>query len=125
MIMVQSTFFLVDETKDEALELMKVMVGDSRRESGCVSYEYFAGITEANQVVLLQEWTDAESLQGHYQSAHMEEFLGKLGLYLESEVITRTYASPDEPIARRADARDEADRKQRSDKAAKAPQTIH
>lgn len=123
MIMVQSTFFLVDETKDDALALMRVMVQQSRRESGCVSYEYFAGITETNQVVLLQEWTDAESLQDHYQSAHMEEFLAKLGLYLESEVITRTYASPDEPIAKRADARDEAERKLRA--ANKAPQTIH
>ena len=123
MIMVQSTFFLVDETKNEALDLMRVMVGNSRREDGCVSYEYFAGITETNQVVLLQEWTDAESLQGHYQSAHMEEFLSKLGLYLESEVITRTYASPDEPISKRADARDEAEHTRSS--AAKASQTIH
>ena len=84
---------------------------------------YFAGVTETNQVVLLQEWTDAECLQGHYQSSHMEEFLSKLGLYLESEVITRTYASPDEPVAQRADARDEAERKRTA--AAKAPQTIH
>ena len=124
MIMVQSTFFLVDETKNDALELMKTMVDNSRQEEGCVSYEYFAGITEQNQVVLLQEWTDAESLQGHYQSAHMEEFLSKLGLYLESEVITRTYASPDEPVAQRADARDEAKRA-RSRAVTKAPQTIH
>ena len=123
MIMVQSTFFLVHDTKDEALDLMKTMVGQSRRENGCVSYEYFAGITEANQVVLLQEWTDADSLQGHYQSAHMEEFLSKLGLYLESEVVTRTYASPDEPIAQRADARDKAETEHRTQP--KAPQTIH
>lgn len=123
MIMVQSTFFLVDETKEDALDLMRVMVGNSRKEDGCVSYEYFAGVTETNQVVLLQEWTDAECLQGHYQSSHMEEFLSKLGLYLESEVITRTYASPDEPVAQRADARDKAERKRTA--ASKAPQTIH
>ena len=71
MIMVQSTFFLVDETKEDALDLMRVMVGNSRKEDGCVSYEYFAGVTETNQVVLLQEWTDAECLQGHYQRSHM------------------------------------------------------
>ena len=53
MIMVQSTFFLVDETKEDALDLMRVMVGNSRKEDGCVSYEYFAGVTETNQVVLL------------------------------------------------------------------------
>jgi hypothetical protein len=45
----------------------------------------------------------------------MEEFLGKLGNYLESEVITRSYASQDEPRAASAS----------SEYLAKPEQTIH
>mgnify|MGYP003573820329 FL=1 len=97
MIMVQSTFQLVAESKSEALELMKNMVRLCRQEHGCLSYEYFEGLTDKNQVVLLQEWENADCLQGHYQTAHMEEFLAKLGSYLQSEVTTRSYASQDEP----------------------------
>ncbi|GJM14254.1 MAG: hypothetical protein DHS20C12_26570 [Pseudohongiella sp.] len=115
MIMVQSTFQLVAESKSEAIELMKDMVRLCRQEHGCLSYEYFEGLTDANQVVLLQEWETADCLQGHYQTPHMEEFLSKLGGYLESEVTTRSYASQDEPrVASKS-----------SDEMPKPEQTIH
>ena len=115
MIMVQSTFQLVAESKSEAIELMKNMVRLCRQEHGCLSYEYFEGLTDANQVVLLQEWENADCLQGHYQTAHMEEFLSKLGDYLQSEVTTRSYASPDEPRVTTAG----------NESLAKPEQTIH
>jgi quinol monooxygenase YgiN len=115
MIMVQSTFQLVAESKSEALELMKDMVRLCRQEHGCLSYEYFEGVTDTNQVVLLQEWENADCLQGHYQTAHMEEFLGKLGSYLQSEVVTRSYASQDEPRVSSSS----------SENLAKPEQTIH
>lgn len=115
MIMVQSTFHLIAESKPAAIELMKNMVRLCRQEHGCLSYEYFEGLTDTNQVVLLQEWENADCLQGHYQTAHMEEFLGKLGSYLESEVATRSYASQDEPRVNSASSED----------LAKSEQTIH
>ena len=115
MIMVQSTFHLVSESKSEALKLMKDMSRLCRQEHGCQNYEYFEGLTDTNQIVLLQEWENADCLQAHYQTSHMEEFLGKLGNYLESEVITRSYASQDEPRAASAS----------SEYLAKPEQTIH
>lgn len=115
MIMVQSTFHLVSESRPEAIELMKNMVRLCRQEHGCLNYEYFEGLTDSNQVVLLQEWENADCLQGHYQTAHMEEFLAKLGDYLESEVTTRSYASQDEP---RVSSKS-------NDELAKPEQTIH
>ena len=115
MIMVQSAFHLVAESKSEVLNLMKDMSRLCRQEHGCQNYEYFEGLTDINQIVLLQEWENADCLQAHYQTAHMEEFLGKLGNYLESEVITRSYASQDEPRAASAS----------SEYLAKPEQTIH
>ena len=115
MIMVQSTFHLVAESKSEVLNLMKDMSRVCRQEHGCQNYEYFEGLTDTNQIVLLQEWENADCLQAHYQTAHMEEFLGKLGNYLESEVITRSYASQNEPRAASAS----------SESLAKPEQTIH
>ncbi len=80
MIVVQSTFQLLPESKNEALELMRNMVRLCRQEHGCLAYEYFEGLTDTNQVVLLQEWEDADCLQEHYQTDHMADFLDKLGL---------------------------------------------
>ena len=115
MIMVQSTFHLVAESKAEALKLMKDMIRLCRKEHGCLNYEYFEGMTDTNQIVLLQEWENADCLQAHYQTTHMEEFLGKLGNYLHNAVITRSYASQDEPRVTSTS----------SDDLAKPEQTIH
>lgn len=96
MIMVQSTFHLLADGKARVIELMKTMVSKSLAEPGCLNYEYFEGITNGNQIILLQEWEDAESLQEHYQTEHMDSFLAELGQYLESPVVTRSYVAPDE-----------------------------
>jgi quinol monooxygenase YgiN len=106
MIMVQSTFHLLPETKPDAIGLMKNMVRLCRQEHGCLSYEYYEGVTDPNQIVLLQEWENADCLQGHYQTDHMEDFLNKLGEYLESPVTTHSYVSQEEQ-ARSANTMDE------------------
>jgi len=98
MIMVQSTFHLLPEHKAEALRLMKNMVRLCSQEHGCVTYEYFEGITDAKQIILLQEWESAECLQEHYQTDHMENFLGNLTKCLKSPIITRSYVSQDESV---------------------------
>jgi len=115
MIMVQSTFQLSPQTRAEALELMRNMVPLCREEYGCLSYEYFEGLTDNTEVVLLQEWESADCLQGHYQTQHMADFLTELGKYLESEVVTRSYASPEEAAVSSA----------ASDDLPKPEQTIH
>ena len=56
MIMVQSTFQLNPESKNSVMTLMKEMVGLCREEHGCISYEYYEGITDSCQIILLQEW---------------------------------------------------------------------
>lgn len=117
MIVVQTTFQLLPDSRDEVMKLMKNMVRLCRKEHGCLSYEYFQGMSDPNQVVLLQEWEDADCLQGHYQTDHMEDFLSRLGKYLESPVSTRSYIS-EEDSAVTAFTSD-------SDEAPSPEQTIH
>ena len=98
MIMVQSTFRLLPESKAEVIRLMKNMVQLCRQERGCLGYEYFEGVTDPNRVILLQEWENADCLQGHYRTDHMENFISNLGKYLESPVSTRSYVSQEERV---------------------------
>ncbi len=96
MIVVQSIFHLLPDSKEEVLDLMRNMVRLCREEHGCLAYEYYQGVTDPLCVVLLQEWEDADCLQGHYQTDHMENFLSRLGRYLESPISTRSYISQEE-----------------------------
>lgn len=96
MIMVQSTFHLLPDSKADALSMMKNMVRLCRLEHGCLNYEYFEGVTNPNQVILLQEWENADCLQEHYQTDHMDAFLMKLRKYLERPIVTSSYISQDD-----------------------------
>ena len=114
MIMVQSTFRLLPESKAEVIRLMKNMVQLCRQERGCLGYEYFEGVTDPNRVILLQEWENADCLQGHYRTDHMENFISNLGKYLESPVSTRSYVSQEERVVT-----------SRSEELPETEQTIH
>ena len=96
MIILQSTFHLHPEKVDEALDLMREMMRMCRHEHGCRHYKYFQGLGDPGEVLLLQEWDDAPSLQGHYETDHMEKFVRRLGPMLRSPITTRSYISQNE-----------------------------
>ena len=91
MIIVHGTFPIKPELREEALELMHQMAVASQDEFGCISYEFYAGLTDPNTLLLFQEWENVESLQGHFQTDHMEAFLKALPGVLDGEVMTRRY----------------------------------
>jgi quinol monooxygenase YgiN len=91
MIIVHGTFPVKPALRDDALELMRQMAIASRAETGCISYEFYVGLSEPNNVLLFQEWESLEALQGHFDTEHMEEFLKVLPDVLDGQVATRRY----------------------------------
>jgi quinol monooxygenase YgiN len=91
MIIVHGTFPVRAEVREDALELMRLMADASRSEQGCISYEFYIGLSDPNTLLLFQEWESVDALQGHFETAHMEEFLKHLPDVLDGEVATRRY----------------------------------
>ena len=91
MIIVHGTFPVKADVRDDALELMRQMATASRAEEGCLSYEFYVGLTDPNVLLLFQEWESVDALQGHFETDHMEEFLRVLPNVLDGEVSTRRY----------------------------------
>lgn len=91
MIIVHGTFPIKPTLRDEALRLMQQMAIASRAEEGCISYEFYVGLTDPNSLLLFQEWESVEALQGHFDTEHMEQFLKVLPDVLDGEVATRRY----------------------------------
>lgn len=100
MIIVHGTFPVKAEMRERAIDLMKEMAIASKAEYGCVSYEFYVGLTEPNSMLLFQEWDSVEALQNHFETKHMEEFLRQLPEVLDGEVSTRRYEvrSPSEMV---------------------------
>ena len=91
MIIVHGTFPIKLEVRDEALELMRRMSVASRAEEGCLSYEFFVGLSDPNTLLLFQEWETVDALHDHFQTPHMEDFLKELPNILDGDVSTRRY----------------------------------
>jgi len=91
MIIVHGTFPVKQEFREEALKLMERMSVASRGEFGCISYEFYIGLSAPNTLLLFQEWESLEALQDHFDTQHMEEFLKVLPDVLDGEVATRRY----------------------------------
>ncbi|MFT7684937.1 MAG: quinol monooxygenase YgiN [Candidatus Azotimanducaceae bacterium] len=91
MIIVHGTFPIKLEVRDEALELMRRMSIASRSEAGCLSYEFYIGLSDPNTLMLFQEWETVDALHDHFQTDHMEDFLKELPNMLDGDVSTRRY----------------------------------
>ena len=91
MIIVHGKFPIKPEIRDDALDMMRRMAVASRAEYGCVSYEFYIGLSDPNTLLLFQEWESVDALQGHFDTNHMEEFLEQLPDILNGEVSTRRY----------------------------------
>ena len=92
MIIVQGSIPIRSECREQAIAMAKEMILASRSELGCISYEFYTALSDPNCLVLFQEWEDAESLQAHYATPHMDAFLRRLPDILDGEIITRRYA---------------------------------
>ena len=56
MIIVHGKFPIKKAFREEALRLMQRMSVASREEFGCISYEFYIGLSDPNTMLLFQEW---------------------------------------------------------------------
>ena len=91
MIIVHGVLRVFENQRSRALVLMQDMATASQLEAGCVSYEFYVGLTDPNTLLLFQEWEAVDALQGHFETDHMEEFLKLLPSFLDGEVASRRY----------------------------------
>lgn len=92
MIIVHGTIPIRSDCREQALKLARGMTEATRNEPGCVSYEFYVGLSDPNTLMLFQEWESMEALMRHFQTNHMEEFLRVLPSVVSGEITTRRYA---------------------------------
>ncbi|MFV2089855.1 MAG: putative quinol monooxygenase [Pseudomonadales bacterium] len=92
MIIVHGSIPIRPERRERALELARKMTEATQAEVGCVSYDFYVGLSDPNTLMLFQEWESMEALMGHFQTNHMDEFLRELPDVISGEITTRRYA---------------------------------
>jgi quinol monooxygenase YgiN len=80
------------DCREQALDLARQMTDATQSEPGCITYEFYVGLSDPNTLMLFQEWENMEALMAHFQTDHMEEFLQALPDVVSGEITTRRYA---------------------------------
>jgi len=92
VIIVHGTIPIRPDCREQALELARRMTEATQSETGCISYDFYVGLSDPNTLMLFQEWESMEALMGHFQTDHMDEFLQALPEVVSGEILTRRYA---------------------------------
>lgn len=66
------------ESREDLLALLAEVEAASRTDDGCLNYGYYAGITDADDCVAVEEWRDEEALRAHLTTPHVRRLVEAL-----------------------------------------------
>src|SRR5688572_16086911 len=79
-----------DKVEDLKSILLGV-VGPTRKEKGCVSYQLLQNKTDESDFVFVEEWTSDTAIDNHMTTAHVQDALTKIESMLAQEPDIRRY----------------------------------
>lgn len=81
MIKVIAKSIIEDGHLSNVRQLYRLLVNETVKEQGCLSYELFQELDNPNNLTLIEEWEDVGALQLHTQTPRFIDLVGKLSLY--------------------------------------------
>lgn len=90
MIVISGTLTYDPASEDLVRGACVTVAESTRREAGCISYEFFADLTGPGRVHVFEEWESDEALAVHGASDHIAAFRAALGgAGMKSRTLTR------------------------------------
>lgn len=71
----------------EALSIYNILVQETRKEDGCISYELFKDLNDSNRIMLIEEWEGHEHLEKHTQTDHFSIAMNQLSEIEKEEPV--------------------------------------
>jgi quinol monooxygenase YgiN len=89
MVKVIAKFFVKEDKVEDFLKLANVLVEESRKETGCVSYNLLQDVSNPQTLIMVEEWESAKILKTHMASAHFTSIIPEMSLLqFQKEEIT-------------------------------------
>jgi quinol monooxygenase YgiN len=79
MLIVIGRVMCSTENRDDLVAALEEMQDKSRLEEGCQRYGFFAAVEDPLSFVAVEEWSDREALDRHFEQPHLREFAQRLG----------------------------------------------
>lgn len=80
MIMVVAESIVLEQKVEEYKKLSKIMVEESRKEKGNLSYTLYQDVEDFHCFTVIEFWKDQESLDNHKISTHFAAIVPKMNL---------------------------------------------
>ena len=77
---------------DEFLKEAKIVVEETRKENGCISYEGNQNTEDPLKFAIIEKWESKECLDAHMQTAHFKNFVAALGGLAAEETVIDVYS---------------------------------
>lgn len=91
MLLIAGTIRVQAEDQDAAAAAMAVMMAETVKEAGCVSYDFSSDFSDPSLFHLFEEWESEEHLKAHFEAPHMGEFRATMGELGPMERNLHTY----------------------------------
>ena len=91
VIIMQGSIPIKSGQFDVALAMARDLVMATRNEAGCITYEFYRGLSDPDTLVIFQEWETKDALVNHLSTPHVEAFLRRLPEISDGGITTRRY----------------------------------
>ena len=78
MVVIGGTIRIDPANLDKAVVAAKKMMTETKKEPGCVEYNFSLDLEDKSLVWLFEEWETEEALIKHFETPHMAEFMQAL-----------------------------------------------
>jgi quinol monooxygenase YgiN len=66
------------DKRDEFIAAARAQIVETRKEPGCIAYDFYESQTEPNTFVFNERWKSREAIDAHFQTEHIRKFMAAL-----------------------------------------------
>ena len=63
------------DRREAFIAAAREQIVETRKEPGCISYDFFESQTEPNTFVFNERWKSQEAVDAHFQTDHIKKFM--------------------------------------------------
>ncbi|MDE2365042.1 MAG: antibiotic biosynthesis monooxygenase [Hyphomicrobiales bacterium] len=78
MLLILAKGVVRPDKRDAFIAAAREQIVETRKEAGCIAYDFYESQTEPNTFVFNERWKSKEAIDAHFQTAHIRKFMSVL-----------------------------------------------
>lgn len=87
MKIINASFFIKEEKREEFLTDIKELIKSTLQEKGCIAYHLYESIEEANAFIMVESWENQQAIDNHNQNPLLHKLGQNLAEYSSKEPV--------------------------------------